>query len=127
MLLTAAHEKIKISFSIVIPGCEILKWFTHQSVGHIDSNEVSHSSLSHSSSAAPEVVASSGKIVCEVDSHSSLSRSWSVAPDVVASSGRTIVRKSFYWTSFLITGGTFLFIHPQIACSTSRVHGSETV
>ncbi|KAF3947362.1 hypothetical protein CMV_026495 [Castanea mollissima] len=62
-----------------------------------------------------------------VDSHSSLSHSRSVAPDVVASSGRTIVRESFYWTSFLITGGTFLFIHPQIACSTSRVHGSETV
>ncbi|KAF3954056.1 hypothetical protein CMV_020552, partial [Castanea mollissima] len=30
-----------------------------------DSKEVSHSSLSHSSSAAPEVVASSGKTVCE--------------------------------------------------------------
>nr|POF06604.1 disease resistance protein rml1b [Quercus suber] len=75
-----------------------------------DSNEkkvghVSHSSLSHSPSAAPEVVASSGKTVCEdtyvrmhspVDSHSSLSHSRSAALDVVASSGRTIVRESFY-------------------------------
>ncbi|XP_075648911.1 disease resistance protein Roq1-like isoform X2 [Castanea sativa] len=40
MLLTAAHEKIEGSFSIVIPGCEILKWFPHQSVGHTVSAQV---------------------------------------------------------------------------------------
>ncbi|KAF3952398.1 hypothetical protein CMV_022031 [Castanea mollissima] len=59
----------------------------------------SHSSLSHSRSAAPEVVVSSGKTTfcyrlhSPVDSHSSLSHSRSAAPDVVASSGRTIVRE----------------------------------
>ncbi|XP_075648912.1 TMV resistance protein N-like [Castanea sativa] len=50
MLLTAAHEirkkSIKIqfgcNFNIVIPGCEIPKWFTHQSVGDTVSAQITH-------------------------------------------------------------------------------------
>ncbi|KAF3967643.1 hypothetical protein CMV_008371 [Castanea mollissima] len=53
MLLTAAHEEIckefigpyilgGFIFKIVIPGCEIPKWFTHQSVGNTVSAQVTH-------------------------------------------------------------------------------------
>ncbi|KAL4594467.1 hypothetical protein ACB092_12G023200 [Castanea dentata] len=51
MLLTAAHEEIckksikkpiGFNFNIVIPGCEIPKWFTHQSVGHTVSAQITH-------------------------------------------------------------------------------------
>ncbi|KAF3946071.1 hypothetical protein CMV_027623 [Castanea mollissima] len=48
MLLTAAHEKIykrslkffaRGNLDILIPGCEIPKWFTHQSVGSTNSSQ----------------------------------------------------------------------------------------
>ncbi|KAK9994996.1 hypothetical protein SO802_024699 [Lithocarpus litseifolius] len=65
-------------------------------------------SLSHSSLHVPVV------------SHSSLYHSLSDS-EAVASS---VVFESFYWTDFRITGGTFFVIRPQVACLTSKVHGT---
>nr|POF00248.1 tmv resistance protein n [Quercus suber] len=116
MLLKAHEEMCKQSifcrfaaYELVIPESEIPQWFSHQSIENIwahansdckDSNEgpasaalyldslaVSHSSLSHSLSLAPEVVATSGRTTSVKGvSHSSLSHPRSTTPQAVTSS-----------------------------------------